>query len=439
MSARRADARGEGSVDVARVERIVAGGRGLVRVGEEVRFVDGALAGELVEIEWDPKSKRARRLVVLEASPARREPPCAWARSCGGCDFIHADEATQAAMRAGIVRDQLEHAMRAKVVVESLPASEATGYRTRARLHLEVRGKRATVGYFAPRTNALVPIEACLVLGEGLLDAARAVAEACVPTAGERAPRELSAELSVAFGAGGLPVVEVVAAQDPPASTVGRLAARVGVSLAGISLRLPGASQPVRLGDPRPVQVGLDDRAVVLASGGFGQPSDEGARVLGKLVVELAAPAERTILELHAGSGTFSVGLAAGARAFSSIEENASAVDCARENLTARGLRGKLRVGDAETATIPTGLDVVVLDPPRQGAKLASVNVARARPRRVVYVSCDPATLARDLQVFRAEGYSIDRAVALDLFPQTSHVETVVALRRARPSRGSST
>jgi 23S rRNA (uracil1939-C5)-methyltransferase len=98
-----------------------------------------------------------------------------------------------------------------------------------------------------------------------------------------------------------------------------------------------------------------------------------------------------------------------------------------------------LRVGDAETAAIPPGLDLVVLDPPRQGAKLASPNVARARPKRVVYVSCDPATLARDLQVFRAEGYSIDRALALDLFPQTSHVETVVALQRARPGRGGST
>jgi 23S rRNA (uracil1939-C5)-methyltransferase len=439
MSGRRADARGEVAHDVARVERVVTGGRGLVRIGDEVRFVDGALPGELVEIEWDPKSKRARRLVVLEPAASRREPPCSWARSCGGCDFIHADEATQAAMRVGIVREQLEHAMRTEVDVESVPASRVTGYRTRTRLHLEVRGKRAAVGYFAPRTNVLVPIEACLVLADGLLSSARAVAEACVPTEGERAPRELSAELSVAFGTGGLPVVDMVAAQDPPSSTVTRLVALVGSTLAGVSLRLPGASRPVRLGDPRPIQVGLDERPLVLASGGFGQPSDEGARALAKLVMELAAPTDRAVLELHAGSGTFSVGLAASAKSFSSIEESPEAVDCARENLAARGLRGKLRVGDAESATIPTGLDVVVLDPPRQGARLASPNVARARPRRVVYVSCDPATLARDLQEFRAEGYSIDRAIALDLFPQTSHVETVLALHRARPGRGGAT
>jgi 23S rRNA (uracil1939-C5)-methyltransferase len=439
MSSRRADPRGDGALDVARVERVVSGGRGLVRIGDEVRFVDGVLPGELLEIEWDRKSKRARRLVVLEASPARREPPCPWARTCGGCDFIHADEKTQTAMRVDVVREQLEHAMRANVAVESLPASRATGYRTRARLHLEVRGRRAVVGYFAPRTNSLVPIEVCLVLSEGLLSAARAVAEACVPRESERAPRELAAELSVAFGAGGLPVVEVVAAQDPPASTVSRLVDLVGPSLAGVSLRLQGASRPLRLGDPRPIQVGLDGRPLVLASGGFGQPSDEGARVLAERVVELAGPAARAVLELHAGSGTFSVGLAAAAKTFASIEESPEAVECARENLTERGLQGKLRVGDAETAAIPPGLDLVVLDPPRQGAKLASPNVARARPKRVVYVSCDPATLARDLQVFRAEGYSIDRAIALDLFPQTSHVETVVALQRARPARGGST
>jgi 23S rRNA (uracil1939-C5)-methyltransferase len=418
------------AVDVVRVERVVTGGRGLVRLGEEIRFVDGALPGELVEVEWDPQSKRAARLVVLEASAGRRESPCPWARSCGGCDFLHVDEATQTAMRVAIVREQLQHAMRTDVDVESVPASTATRYRTRARLHLEVRGGRTTVGYFAPRSKSIVSVDSCLVLADGLLGAARAVAEAW-----RSAVVASSAELSVAFGAGGRPVVDVVAAQDPPTGAMAHLANLIGGSLAGVSLRLPGAAKPIRLGDPRPVQKGLDGRPMVLASGGFGQPSDEGALTLAKLVVELAAPTDRTVLELHAGSGTFSVGLAALAKDFASIEENADAVECARGNLATRGLRGRLRVGDAETANIPSGLDVVVLDPPRQGAKLASPNIARARPKRVVYVSCDPATLARDLQPFRDAGYGIERALAVDLFPQTSHVETVVALRRPRGGR----
>ena len=148
-------------------------------------------------------------------------------------------------------------------------------------------------------------------------------------------------------------------------------------------------------------------------------------------VVELAAPAGKTVFELHAGSGTLSVGLAKDAASFSSIESASPAVQCAKENFALRGLSGKLRVSDADALAIPAGLDLVVLDPPRQGARKVCENIARARPKKVVYVSCDPATLARDLEVLGAANYVAERVLTLELFPQTSHVETVVALTRA--------
>ena len=122
--------------------------------------------------------------------------------------------------------------------------------------------------------------------------------------------------------------------------------------------------------------------------------------------------------------------LARGARTFASIEQDAAAVACARENLRARGLEGTLRCADAETAAVPKQTDVVVLDPPRAGAPRACAAIAAARPRRIVYVSCDPPTLGRDLATLGAAGYRPTAVETVELFPHTSHVETIVLLSR---------
>jgi 23S rRNA (uracil1939-C5)-methyltransferase len=210
---------------------------------------------------------------------------------------------------------------------------------------------------------------------------------------------------------------------------------------AGARVTLEGVTAPATFGDPRPVIDGADGAPLRVAEGGFAQPSDEGGRRLAARVAELASPAGQHVVELFAGSGTLSVLLARGAASFLGVEQHEPAVRAARENLAARGLPGKMVAADAEAHPLPKRADVVVLDPPRTGARGAARALAASRPRRVVYVSCDLPTLARDLAILcggrgapapPGEGpLAVESIDLFELFPQTSHVEAVVALGRA--------
>jgi 23S rRNA (uracil1939-C5)-methyltransferase len=164
---------------------------------------------------------------------------------------------------------------------------------------------------------------------------------------------------------------------------------------------------------------------------GFAQVNASVNALLGRRVVELAEPAGARVLELYAGHGNFTIALAAHASELLAVEGDTAAADACRENLRSRGLtRASVRASDVGQLQLRARYDVIVLDPPRAGcAKLAAL-ASDARPERVVYVSCHMTTLSRDLQALRALGYRADRALALDMFPQTGHVEAVVRMRR---------
>jgi len=196
-------------------------------------------------------------------------------------------------------------------------------------------------------------------------------------------------------------------------------------------------------GDPRPVLEGADGEPLVIAAGSFAQPSDQGANHLAKRVLELcrkdpddalptSASSLGTVVELFSGSGTLSILLARAATAFFSVESNEDAASAARQNLSARGLSGKVTVTDADAFVISPNADVVVLDPPRSGAAGASAAIASSRVSRVVYVACDPATLSRDLGTLVRSGFALTHLETVELFPQTSHVETLARLVRVR-------
>lgn len=435
-SPRRTDTRSRTAVRQTelRVERLVPGGQGLVRVDGEVRFVDAVLPNELVAVTWEGRAKpRALSLKVLESSPLRVREPCVHASSCGGCDWLHIEPAAQADFHRSFVEDLLSRALKTQLAIEVRRPTEPLAYRSRARLHFTTHGRRVALGYFGERTHRVVSVESCAVLEDGLFAAAHEVAAAFAEASSNQA--DLEGEISVAWGLRAsqekAAVFDITLTRDPSGAAMGRLDQLVAAKYAGARVSLSGAAAPMVIGDPRPVQRAADGLPLWIAAGGFAQASDAGAIALSNTVVEVAAPAGKTVFELHAGSGTLSVGLAKDAASFSSVESASAAVQCAKENFTLRGLSGKLRVSDADALAIPAGLDLVVLDPPRQGARKVCENIARARPKKVVYVSCDPATLARDLEVLGAANYVAERVVTLELFPQTSHVETVVALTRA--------
>lgn len=419
------------------VESLASGGAGVVRAEDgRVVLVPGVVPGDRVEIALEPAKKgtraprmTARLLRLIEPGKHRVEPACPVVATCGGCDWMSLDVVAQADEHAEIVRNELAHALGVDVPMPRVHAAPRDlAYRTRARLHFAADGKRVRVGYHAARSRDLVEPAECAVLEPGLYEAARAVAShlAGVRTEGE---------ISVGWGRRGearAPVVDLKLTGDAPPALWKAMSDRVDEgTLAGARIVLAGAASPATFGDPRPVQRGFDGLAVILPAGGFAQPSDEGAAQLSKRVAELARAEDADVEELFAGAGTLTIALARNARV-ASIEIDAAAVACAKENLALRGLSAKLSVGDAESSPIPKRASIVVLDPPRTGAAGACRAIAAAKPKRVVYVSCDPPTLARDARVLGAAGYVLTELETFELFPQTSHVETVAVFERRK-------
>jgi 23S rRNA (uracil1939-C5)-methyltransferase len=327
-------------------------------------------------------------------------------------------------LRREVLRGFVEGALReggaTNVVVEVVPADRELGYRRRARLHVE----RGRIGWRVRRSDRLLDVERCLVLDDVLSAALAAIRAEVLPLLAG------SGELRLAHG--GSLAVAALEMDDPQPPEVYRACEGLVPRLAGVGLDAGRTGTFATFGDPRERTTAADGLPLEGTVGGFSQAHDEINTRLAAAVVELAAPAGARVLELYAGTGNLSVMLAPAASSFVAVEEDRAASESLRRNLTARGIaHAKVIAGDAASEGGGGAIDVIVLDPPRTGAKDALAAIAARRPQRIVYVSCDTATLGRDLARLRDLGFITDRALAFEMFPQTSHVETVVRLQRA--------
>ena len=379
-------------------------------------LVRGATTGELLRARVDASQRPARAEIalVLEPSPSRVVPICKWASECGGCDWMHIARAEQAVHHVALTRP---FARDAQVAFHASPRD--VGYRTRARFH----ASGARVGYFAPRTRSLVCVETCVVL-DPRIDAARGALEGLLE--GARG----DGEIAMALGRDGA-VADVRWSRELPPAVFARFDEAVRAkTFQGLRVLCGEARRPAIFGDPTPVIRGADDAPLELPPGGFSQAQEDVNRDLARRVLELARGAKR-ILELYAGAGNLTVLLARDSDV-RAVESSEPACEAARKNLVARELSAKVTCADAATFEIPSAIDTVVLDPPRTGAREACERVAKTRGiKRIVYVSCDRATLARDLDVLAAS-FDVASIDVFEMFPHTSHAETVVLLERRK-------
>jgi 23S rRNA (uracil1939-C5)-methyltransferase len=371
--------------------------------------------------------QRGRVLALLEASPDRVEPVCEVVQRCGGCPLMTLAEAAQAQLKLQHLQRVLQH-VQAAVTPEWIGSPRALGYRVRARLGWQraAKGRAARIGYRPAGDDAIVDVERCAVLAPELargLSALRA-----------RLGAELEGEGAIALGlgAGGQCVAELrTDAPQPPAVYSACEALVAARELAGLALHAGGRElAAARFGDPRQLGAGIDGKPLLAPPGAFTQANPEvNARLVAR-VLELAAPEGASVLELFAGHGNFTVALAARAAQLRAVEADAAAAEACRQNLRERGLTNARVVCDdaAHGAQGKGRVDVVVLDPPRAGARAVLPAIVARRPRRIVYVSCDAASLRRDLGELAAAGYRVDAAAAFDMFPQTSHLESLVRL-----------
>jgi 23S rRNA (uracil1939-C5)-methyltransferase len=421
------------------ITSIAPGGHGVAHVarGQERRavFVPRAAPGDVLEAQVDFEQRPARGAVIrlLEPSALRAVAPCPHAERCGGCDLMFLTRDAQLDAHRRIVVDLLERATGAPLPALAVhTAPSTTRYRTRARLAVLAGRGRAVVGYRRAASRHIEGIATCLIL-DARLDAALPL----LPTM--FAEQSGEGEVAVALGNGGRPVLDVRWRGELAGSFFGALERQVeSGAWAGAEVWVSDAREPARVGDPRALTVGADGEPLIVPAGGFAQAhpalnGELGRAVLAFADVDASRPAEasRPVVELFAGSGNFTMLLARHTTALVAVEADARAAAAARANLAARGLRARVVEGDADAFDLPAATRTVVLDPPRAGASGAVHRLAASKARRVVYVSCDATTLARDVEVLARSGFVLTRAALFEMFPHTSHVEIVAALERA--------
>ena len=430
-----------------RIEGVAPGGEGMGRLGERPVFVAFTAPGDLVEVEVPEGdgAAHAELRAVLATGPERVEPPCPHFgppstplgpepadRLCGGCEWLHLGYASQLAAKergfAGALQKIARLAPGAYDLRPILPSPEPLRYRSRAKFHLDRASGR--LAFYRRRSHEPVRLRECWLLRPGL-DALR---EAMGPAlaASRLEVKEATLEWSdrEARGAAALKL----AALSPAARSRAEALLAAVPGLAGLVLCADGAA-PAFVGAPllRHDRVPGDPAAGAQPSRpDLFQQANRGANArLVALALEWLRPDGAEVLELYCGSGNFTAPLAARARAVHAIEAQGPALDLARAELSGGNVRfyagDALRLGQA-LAREGRRPDAVLLDPPREGARGVAPLLRDLAPSRVVYVSCDPATLARDVRACAEAGFRVAAAQPVDLFPQTHHVEGVVLL-----------
>ncbi len=400
------------------------GGDAVVETPDGIVLVPGALPGEHIELEPMPTRRgvsRGRLRRVLDASAQRREPPCPVSSQCGGCPLMLAEPALQRDIKLGFLLDACR-GLPGAAQVEPLWFESPAQLEYRRRARLAWRG--GAMGYRSFRAKHVVDVEDCIVLQGPLRHAWTEARECLAPSL--KGEGEIQLHLT---GTDAVVVSLETEHDQPPGAfeACRRLLDRPPI--AGVMLRASGAQQPACWGRTDVVVESVTG-SLCGPAGSFFQANDGVNADLVRTVVDLAEPDDARILELHSGVGNFTVELAAHAKALVAVEQDPLAVEACRANLKRRGLRGRVVLGDANRPPV-RHYDVVVLDPPRQGAKALFERQILREPKRIVYVSCDTATLQRDLRLATRDGYRVDRIAGFDMFPQTAHLESVVRLVRS--------
>jgi len=412
--------------------RLLSDGSGIGYLNGIATFVPGLLPGETGEVEvYEAKKKwqRARLVSVIKRSPERVEAPCSVFDECGGCQLQHTTYEETLRWKQRWVEDALSRI--GKISVEVKPISGMPSpwrYRNKASLHRKPTGK---LGYYKEKSKDLVHFSDCLLLSERMNHWIRLTEEFL--TEGFEEIHTLSFRENTR-GEGLLllegPPTKALSADDNPeffealfkegvrsvwgTDSEGKLALVWGdVDFREIILDMTFDVSPLSFLQVNPLQTDILYSYVL-----------EGAALTGNEIV----------WDLYSGIGTLALALASKAQKVTGIEENPYAVEDAIQNAVNNNavghvefLKGKV---ESRIMKIDEEPDVVVLDPPRAGMHpLVGQRLLELKPQRIIYVSCDPGTLARDLGVLTQGGYEVESVQPVDMFPWTQHVETVVSLR----------
>lgn len=423
----------------AQILRLAHDGRGIAQLDGKITFVANALPGETHQLRIQQEKARFAEAESLQllgpASVDRVAPACELYGRCGGCQLQHASDRLQRDHKQALVLDQLRRVGLTldPAAVQPLVADQSWGYRNRARLSIQHKGQ-AFAGFRALASTSLVKLTSCPVL-QADLNAGLPVLQQVL---GQIRPSLLGhVELLAEPGAKPLCILRHLAPFDgselahlarlsdhyrlllQPAAEAEYFLADGSPAEPELSYSLPGLQQPLRYRASDFTQVNQAVNCTMVTQ-----------------AVAWADPGpEECWLDLFCGIGNFSIPLAHRAGRVTGVELLDSMVSQARRNVQLQGLSNCQFVAadlerPARLASLYPKLDGILLDPPRAGARWLAENIGALAPAKIVYVSCDPATLARDARLIVDAGYRLDRLGVMDMFPHTQHVETMARFLR---------
>lgn len=395
------------------IDGIAHGGDGVGRLDGKAVFVPGALPGETVTVtltQQRPRYARGRLVEVITKADERVEPPCPHVSACGGCDLQHVSLDGQAALKRRVVREQLARlgGVHDPQVTATVQVNDTPSYRSQTRMHATSAG---VLGFYAELSHRVVPIEHCLILDpfvQAARDAIGVAPGAASVTIRSFQPRQASVTLE-----------RLDTADDHVfAATRARLSELHTLTLADTP-------------DDAALNVTVGSHTFTVPSGAFFQASPAAAAAITDAVLSRVGDcAGARVADLYAGIGLFAVPLAHQGAQVTAVESHRVAARAARTNTAKAPLTVTVVTDTVEQfltqQTDP--FDVVVLDPPRSGAGAGViVGVANLAPKRIVYVACDVAALARDTRTLADHGYVFVDATPIDAFTMTHHVEVVAS------------
>lgn len=427
-------------------------GQGVARLPDGMTaFVTGALRGETCLVQLDKVGKTCAwgHVTAVESpSPARLEPDCPYYETCGGCALRHMSYDEELEFKRQKVEDCLTRIGGCDTPVSVIYGAKNT-QRYRNKAQFPISG--SSIGFYASRTHRVTDVEDCLLQPEACTHLRRALKDYMsayhVPAYDERAGTGLLRHLYIRTNQAGESLCCLLCNGKalPREEELVRSLRAAEPNLKGIILGINEKKTNVILGETYRTLWGQDylmdtlrGLTFRLSVPSFYQVNAPQAEVLYGLVLDFAAlTGEETAVDLYCGTGTITLCLAQRAKRVMGAEIVPQAIDDARENADRNGINNaEFFCGDASDVAARLAAEgirphVVTVDPPRKGlAEEVIASIVQMSPERVVYVSCDPATLARDVKRFAEQGYCVQRTAAVDLFPRTPHVETVALLSR---------
>jgi 23S rRNA (uracil1939-C5)-methyltransferase len=412
------------------IEKLLYGGSGLSHVGSMACLIDDVIPGETVLAKIATVKSHyitASLSAICEPSAQRTEPRCSLFKRCGGCQWQHIDYPVQLHWKKSIVKECLERigGLRDISVLDTLPSPSSWHYRSRASLKMRA-SRPPAIGFYQRRTHYVIPVSFCPLLAPPLNQALAY----CNTLCSENSPqlRKIT-EIHLLYSCSSNKVIITLCHESAIKS-----------SLIFTPDREPYAAYPAAPASPNSVYSCYDDImgvSFIRSPLSFYQINREQNTSMITTVLNYLAPSgSHKILDLYCGCGNFSIFLARNGASIVGIDSSRNAINEAISNAAANLLQNCFYVcGDVEKTIsqfLNIGFDGVLINPPRRGCTPVTLNYINIiNPRVIVYVSCNPATLARDLKALLSHGYCIEAIQPVDMFPQTYHIETIVKLIKA--------